>query len=106
MTHQVSVVSLPFRKLDAAVVVLLRRAFDRAWSGQASVVVLDFANVVDVDSLGLTLLLSEYRRKPHGSHVVVCGLNDRVRDIFEVTGLFRWFAMYTVKEAAVAALAA
>jgi anti-sigma B factor antagonist len=97
------VVKLDARKLDSSSSSALRDAVTSAWRN-ASVIVLDLSNVIYIDSLGISALISEQRRRPNGGKIVLCSLTDYVQDVLEVTQLIRVFDIYADVEAARKAL--
>jgi len=96
----IEVVKIEARKLDSSSSASLRTAVTKAWERGATVVALDMSDVIYVDSLGISALISEQRRRPSGSRIVLCGLTDYVQDVLEVTQLVRVFDVYADAEAA------
>ena len=84
----------------------LRPLLQACWERGATVVVLDMGEVVFIDSLGISALISEQRRRPPGTRIVVAGLCDYVRDVFEITQLFQVFDVFLTADAATATHAA
>ncbi len=103
---RVEVVRIRMRRLDGSTCLTIRPQLSAAWNRGASTVVIDMSNVVFLDSLGISALIAEQRRKPRGTRIVVSSLNEFVRDVFEVTQLFQIFDVYSSSEAAVSTLAA
>ncbi|MBI1368090.1 MAG: anti-sigma factor antagonist [Planctomycetes bacterium] len=68
-------------------------------------VVLDLAQLVFINSLGLGALL-EFRQalNAHGARLRMAGASDRVADIFMKTRLAELFPMYPTAEEAIAAV--
>jgi anti-anti-sigma factor len=102
----VQVIRIPTRRLDGTTCLALKPLFAAAWKRGASTVVLDMGDVVFVDSLGISALVAEQRRRPRGTRIVVSSLNDFVRDVFEVTQLFQLFDVFGTSSAAVSSVAA
>ncbi len=66
-------------------------------------IVLNLANVDFVDSSGLGLLVSIFRRvQERGASLVLCCLCAQVQTIFELTRLHRVFDIYETEEEALA----
>ena len=105
MAKNIHVEKLDMRKLDSSASSSLRRKLTAAWEKDADVVVLDMSDVVYIDSLGISALISEQRRRPKGAAIVFCSLGDYVRDVLEVTQLVRVFDIYADAQAARKALA-
>lgn len=63
--------------------------------------VVDLTQVSYMDSSGIGILVEVYRRvRAYGGALMVCGLADRVRSVFEITKLDKFFHMCeTVEEA-------
>ena len=93
------VVKLEFRRFNATVAPTLRAQLDAAWATGAKVVALDFSDVAYIDSLGVSALVAENRRRPSGTRIVLCSLNDYVREVLEITQLVRVFDVYASPEA-------
>jgi anti-sigma B factor antagonist len=106
MATNVFVVKLEGRKLDSGAAAPLRSKMSKAWESGASIAVLDMTDVTYIDSLGISALISEQRRRPAGHRIVLCSLCDYVRDVLEVTQIIRVFDIYASADAATAALSA
>lgn len=104
MNQKVEIITLEFKKLDSSASPAFRKAVTSAWDAGASVVVLDMTNVVYIDSLGISALISEQRRRPKGSRITLCSLTDYVQDVLEVTRLVQVFDVYADAQAARRAL--
>jgi anti-sigma B factor antagonist len=62
---------------------------------QPQPLVLDLQKVPYLDSSALGMLVEVFRRvKAYGGSMRLCGLRDRVRGIFEITHLDRYFSIY------------
>ncbi len=66
--------------------------------------VVDLSGVSFVDSAGLGALVGVLKRIGNRGDIVVCGLADSVRQMFELTRMNRIFTEYPNRAAAVAAL--
>jgi len=98
------IIKLEFRRFNASVGGTVRARMNVAWATGATLVALDFSEVSHIDSLGVSVLVSEHRRRPAGGRIVLCGLRDYVREVLEITQLVRLFDVYETAE--IAALAA
>jgi anti-sigma B factor antagonist len=94
------------RRLDGTSAALLAAEFDAAWRTGARVVALDLSAVEEIHSLGISALISQHRKRPGGSRIVLCGLTEYVRDIFEITQLHRVFDVFDSTVAAEISLCA
>ena len=72
-------------------------------SGHARLVI-DLTDVSFVDSAGLGALVAVLKRIGARGDIVVCGLNDSVRQMFQLTRMNRIFTEYRDRSAAMAAL--
>ena len=102
---EIAVVELDGPRLDVGAARILRERMVRAWQ-KSQAVALDLTKVEYVDSLGLSTLIGELRRKPSGARMVLCGLCDRVMEVFEIAQLPRLFEIFENAQVAQAALAA
>ena len=65
----------------------------------------DLSKVTFIDSTGLATLVKGLRRcRQQSGDLVLCGLQQAVRVIFQVTRLDQAFGIFTTDEAAMAAL--
>lgn len=93
--------------LDAGGEETLRRAYEESERLGADVVLLDFRDVVYINSTGIALivgLLAEARKR-HRS-VMASGLSEHYREIFQVTRLADFMPMFADEDQAVASLGA
>jgi anti-sigma B factor antagonist len=94
----------PQGRLDAVTVPALETAIDEQLNARRFRLVIDMSAVAYISSSGLRALLRARRQaQAGGGDVVLCAMNDRVTEVFEMIGfnsLFRIFA--TPAEAAVA----
>lgn len=76
----------------------------RAFSSEQAGFVIDLSEVDHINSAGLrTLLRAAKALKTAGKKIVLCGLHERVRTIFEITGFTTVFEIYDTRSAAIAA---
>jgi anti-anti-sigma factor len=102
-TMNTEIVKLEFRRFNASVGSAVRSRVAVAWATGATTVVLDFTGVANIDSLGVSVLVSEHRRRPPETRIVLCGLNDYVREVLEITQLVRLFDVYATSDAIISA---
>jgi len=95
-----AVIRIQGSRLDATARSAVRQLAEDAWTRGAKVLALDLSSVAEIDSLGISALIAIARRLPPGGRVVCCGLSDYVRDIFEITQLFRVFDVFESADAA------
>ncbi len=93
-------ISLQYRRFDYSVGRGFHEQLRRAWEGGATTVVLDFAECMAIDSLGVSVLVAAHRERPPGTRIVVCGLREMVREVLEITRLHRLFDVYATADAA------
>jgi len=97
------VINLRITKLDNVTSVKLRRSVRDAWRSGATVVALDLTDLVYLDSLGISSIVTEYRRRPSNCRLVLCSLTDYVREVLQAAQLLRVLENYETVEAARAA---
>jgi anti-sigma B factor antagonist len=93
------IVKLEFRRFNASAAPALRTRLAAAWASGATVIALDFTEVASIDSLGVSALIAEHRRRPPNTKIVLCSLNDYVREVLEITQLVGVFDVYASPEA-------
>lgn len=93
-------------EIDGAADESLNAEYSKAIAGNPKTVLLAFDNVSYMNSTGIALivgLLAEARRS--GRDIVVCGLSDHYKEIFEITRINDFVTMYDDEQAAVAGVA-
>lgn len=96
----VKVVSLRGR-LDTNNSPKVREALDKAVDDGARKLLLDFNAVDFVSSAGLRVLLAMAKRlKGDGGGLRVCGLNDTVQEVFEISGFDAILEVFGDRDAA------
>ena len=98
MTPQTIVIE--HRKFDYSIGRVFRDRLQRAWAAGATTIVLDFTQCVSIDSLGVSVLVAAHRERPAGTQIVVCSLSEAVREVLEITRLYRLFDVYASADAA------
>ncbi len=85
----------------------LRAALSKTSEVPPSRVVIDLSEVTFIDSTGIGVLVGALKRAREGGGALhFCGVQSRVRRVFEITGLLRLLPLFDTREAALTALAA
>ncbi len=94
----------PQGRLDAVTVPALETAIDEQLAALHYRLIIDLAEVGYMSSSGLRALLRARRQAQlNGGDVVLCAMNERVTEVFEMIGFNNLFKIYaTPAEAAVA----
>jgi len=72
---------------------------------EAPTVIIDFAEVPYVDSAGLgSIVRTHVSRQKAGKQMILTGVNDRVRKLFEITGVEPLFLIFPSIDGAIDAL--
>jgi len=90
-------------EIDGAADEALNAQYESAIASNPETVLLTFDNVSYMNSTGIALivgLLAEARRS--GRKIVVCGLSDHYKEIFEITRINDFVTVYDDEQAAVA----
>jgi anti-anti-sigma factor len=96
----------PQGRLDAVTVPSLEAVFEHSISSGRVRLVVDLGAVNYISSSGLRALLSVRRQaQANGGDVVLCGMNSRVREVFEMIGFDKLFRVFDRVDEAAAALA-
>lgn len=102
--HDIVVLELHGR-LDTATATALEHEFTQLVAGSRTKIVVDFAEVVFMSSSGLrTLLLAGRQIKNIGGKIVLCALQEQVKNVFEVAGFSMLFEAFATKAQAIEAL--
>ena len=79
----------------------LRKAFDAMIKRQEKKVLVDFSKVPYIDSSGLATLIEMFQRlKKIGGALRFCSLEQKVKNVFEVTKLHKLFEIFDTRETA------
>lgn len=79
----------------------LRRSFDDLAKQGVKKIIIDFSSLDYIDSSGLATLIEMFQRlKKIDGSLRLCGLNDKVRSVFEITKLNTLFCVYDNTETA------
>ncbi len=80
----------------------LRKAFDELISADEKKVVVDFSGVPYADSSGLATLIEMFQRlQKIDGHLKLSHLDQKVKNIFEITKLTKLFEIYDTKQQAI-----
>lgn len=95
----------PFGKIDTGHSVDLDAALTEGIEQGMRFIVIDMTDAPYIASSGLRALLKAAKAvKPDNGLITLCGLNDVVREVLKVSGLFRIFTEYPTAKEAVAAM--
>jgi anti-anti-sigma factor len=95
----------PQGRLDAVTVPALEAAIDEQLNARHFRLIIDLAEVGYMSSSGLRALLRARRQaQTGGGDVVLCAMNDRVTEVFEMIGFNNLFKIYATPTEAAAAL--
>jgi len=101
VTDDTAIVALP-AQIDASSEPSLTRAYQDA-AGRASRVVLDFGRTEYINSTGIAVIVGLIARaRKHGHQLAAYGLSEHYREIFEVTRLAEFLALFDDEAAALA----
>lgn len=82
----------------------LRAALLKCTEGEKPRVLLDLSEVIFIDSTGVGALVGALKRaRQNGGDVHFCGVQARVRRVFEITGLLRLLPLFESRQAALSA---
>jgi anti-sigma B factor antagonist len=82
----------------------LRAALLKAGEGEAPRLVVDLSEVTFIDSTGIGVLVGALKRaRESGGDVHFCGVQARVRRVFEITGLIHGLPLFESRDAALTA---
>ncbi|CAA7625909.1 STAS domain-containing protein [Magnetospirillum sp. UT-4] len=92
-------------RLSSAVADAFDESLQRALDDGAAEVLVDMSHLTFIASTGLrALILAAKRLNPEGGRVHLFGMDEPVRDVFQVSGLMRVFPVYATRAEAEAAL--
>lgn len=80
---------------------ILRKVFERLTRNNEKKIVIDFANVVYIDSSGLATLIEMLQRlRKIDGKMRLANLSDKIKNIFEITKLTKLFEIFDSRQAA------
>lgn len=98
-----AVVVAPQGDVDMSRSPTLRATLQGVHEKRPRLLVVDLEGVSYMDSSGLATLVESMRTaKGHGTEMVLCGMNDKVRAIFEIARLHHFFTIVDTREQALA----
>ena len=96
----------PQGRLDAVTVPALETAIDEQLTARHFRLIIDLSEVGYMSSSGLRVLLRARRQaQSGGGDVVLCAMNERVTEVFEMIGFNNLFRIFATAAEAAAALA-
>ena len=79
----------------------LRKAFDAIIKRSEKKVLVNFSAVSYIDSSGLATLIEMFQRlKKIGGHLRFCNMDQKVKNVFEITKLHKLFEIFDSQESA------
>ena len=79
----------------------LRKAFDELIKAKVLKVLVDFSQVSYIDSSGLATLIEMFQRlKKAGGHLRFSNMEQKIKNIFEITKLYKLFEIFDTRETA------
>jgi anti-sigma B factor antagonist len=79
----------------------MKKAFEDAVNRNEKKLLVDLSAVSYIDSSGLTTLIGAYKRlKKVNGHLRLCGMNSKIKNIFEITNLHHLFEIFDTQELA------
>jgi anti-sigma B factor antagonist len=94
-------------RFDAHQVPQVQQEIDNLQAAGARTIILDLSDVNFVDSSALAVMVRGMKRcREHGGELLLCGLRQPVRIIFELTRMDKAFRIYDNEESAQRAVAA
>lgn len=92
-------------RFDAHLVPSVKQWLDQATTTAPAQVIVDLSNVHFIDSMALAILVRGMKRcRQQQGDLYVCGLQQPVRIIFELTRLDKAFTLFTDREQALHAI--
>lgn len=78
-----------------------KKAFEDAVKKNEKKMLVDLSAVSYIDSSGLTILIETYKAlKKINGHLRLCGMNSKIKNIFEITNLHIFFEIFDTQELA------
>lgn len=101
--HDRVLVVAPVGRIDTTTSEALERALTAAFDAGERRLVVDFGGVSYISSMGLRALLVAARRmRERRGTLVLCGVGDAVRQVFELAGFLALFIIEPTRELGVA----
>ena len=88
-------------RLDQSQLPSLDSAIEKSLKKESVEIIVDLSQTTYINSGGLRCLVSGWRKaKQLNSNLYLCGLNNRLQEIFEMVGFDQVFSIYENKESA------
>lgn len=85
----------PYGKLNSTVANQLRKEINQISQAELGIILLDLQDVALIDNSGIGILVSIFKVvRLAGGKLVFCAANERVRILFEITGLDQVFVVF------------
>lgn len=79
----------------------MKKAFEDAVNRNEKKLLVDLSAVSYIDSSGLTMLIEACKAlKKVNGHLRLCGMNSKIKNIFEITNLHNFFEIFDTQELA------
>jgi len=99
--HGDVLICFPEREIGITNAEQLKQAFDDAVNRNEKKLLVDFSAVSYIDSSGLTMLIEMYQRlKKTGGSLRLCAMNNKIKNIIEITSLDNFFEIFDTQESA------
>lgn len=86
------VVAILAGRLNTAVAAQTEKALSPLYDVEGKDIIMDCTEMSYISSIGLRIFLSILKNaEPKGSHVYIKGMNDEVRNVFNITGFSNLF---------------
>jgi anti-anti-sigma factor len=87
-----NVVAILAGRLNTAVAAQTEKALSPLYDVEGKDIIMDCTEMSYISSIGLRIFLSILKNaEPKGSHVYIKGMNDEVRNVFNITGFSNLF---------------
>jgi anti-sigma B factor antagonist len=79
----------------------LRKACDLLIRNNEKKVLIDLSGATYIDSSGLATIIEMFQRlKKNGGHLRLSSMSEKVKNVFEITKLYKLFEIFDTREAA------
>lgn len=102
--QQLQVVSVPEKRIDAAVAIQFKDAMREHTETGSNVVVLDLSNVEFIDSSGLGAIVASMKIMGSERRLALAGLTPTVEKVFRLTRMDSVFPLYETLDGALVEL--
>jgi len=77
-------------RLDTTTAPELEKVLNESYEGMTKLT-FDFENLEYISSAGLRVLVAAQKLMAQNGEMIICNINDEVREVFEITGLLEVF---------------